>query len=361
MFPVFIFSFVAFGQTPVFEEVSEKSLAVRKNNTLWISSFRGSITVTPSSADRFKVVLTKRLPAVQQDEAVKWFELIVLKVEERPEGLFVFPERLAGQDLSEKIRVRKSHPDWEASLHVFAPPYLKLKLSTSDGDISVKGWGNSVETSLQRGKVILKDIRGKVIAVAARSGVVRVDQIYSDDLKISLGQGEMDLENVESKSAWIEVLQTGWIKVRKWAGHFGFRLREGALLALEGEGVLRADIQKGNIEAHGLKGGFHLSSGSGNIWVEQDRSLTSDLMHEDWVELGEGHIKALISKDFFGCLEAWSVHGGVELHFPTRPWVEPERVGPDPYSLHRVCLGNGKGVLRVRNLKGNIEIFKKNN
>jgi hypothetical protein len=110
-------------------------------------------------------------------------------------------------------------------------------------------------------------------------------------------------------------------------------------------GDVKARTGSGNIRIHGLNGGLHARSGSGD--VDADGHLTGAAM----LSSGSGNVKLHIGPDAHFNLEASTGSGDIRVRFPNAP-------EQNEHSRHHLTgpVNGGGPPLEVRTGSGNVEI-----
>ena len=346
----------AYSDQIQYKEETEKSLSLQKKGVLWISTFGGDISVQGSASDRFRVVLTKKVQARSEAEAKAYFEQVSLKVDEEKNQLFVYPQRASGKGLTEKIKFRKDAAVLRADLTVFAPAYLQIKVSTAQGDISLKNWTRDAALRSTQGKITVQNVKGTKLDLVGKTGNIVVQDSVADSIRVTLDRGDVELKNVQGVRISAEVISQGSIQAYQVSGEQSYRGVDGPVFTTSTQGDLRIDTRGGAIQAKSVRGAFDIHSRSGKVLVEQEAAGWFSRFAENAVESLDGAVEVQLNQEFMGCMDAWSVRGTVQFFFPYRPWNEPERMGPDAPSLVRGCFGEGQGRLHVRSQQGGIQI-----
>jgi hypothetical protein len=214
--------------------------------------------------------------------------------------------------------------------HVYrikAPPWVRLELSGSDGDVHVDDWTGVIESSLDDGDVVLRNVTNEHTRIRTRDGDLTVAG-YRGELTARVDDGDLRLADVESPLAILQV-GDGLARLRGCRGEYEIRNNDG----------------KVELQDH-VAGRLEIRADDADVDLSLRPGATPDID----VEVSDGTIRARVAPDVSARFWLTTRDGHVDVnHESARDLVRDEHSA-------RGSLGDGAGSIRIRTRDGSVEL-----
>jgi DUF4097 and DUF4098 domain-containing protein YvlB len=235
--------------TPVSEELPAQKIP--PNSTISINTDQGDITVFAEDTDELRVVATKTVTALSDQESRKRAEEITLQIAPMgKDGYEVHPSGTAGRG--------RARVDFE--IHV--PKKATIIAKTEKGDINVGGVSGTVTATTQNGDVEVHDTGG--VTIALQNGDVRVTHV-TGDVSVKGPGNDVNVSDV-SGDATFDGDFYGSVQLEKIAQTTRFTSSRTTLTILNLRGHL--DLDSGGLQVSDVRGNIRVATRDRDVNLE---------------------------------------------------------------------------------------------
>jgi DUF4097 and DUF4098 domain-containing protein YvlB len=252
--------------TPITEELPAQKIPAK--STITVNTDEGDITVFAEDTNELRVVGTKTVSAVSDNESRKRAQEITLQISKDANGAY---------EVQPNVAAGRGHARVDFEVHV--PNQATIIAKTDKGDINVGGVSGTVTASSEKGDIEVHDSGSANISV--QSGDIRVEHIKGDvyvkgpgnDVNVSDVSGDATFEGDFYGSVELEkIAQTTRFTSSRTAltilnlrGHLD--LDSGALQVSDAEGNVRVATRERDVNLEDTPGRIEISDTHGDVSV----------------------------------------------------------------------------------------------
>ncbi len=281
---------------PVAEELPSQKIP--PNSTISINTDEGDITVFAEDSDELRVVATKTVTALSDQESRKRADEITVAITSNANGGYeVHPTGTSGRG--------RARVDFE--IHV--PKKATILAKTEKGDINVGGVSGSVTATTQHGDVEVHDTGGVTIEV--QNGDVRVANI-TGDVSVKGPGNDVSVSDV-SGDATFDGDFYGSVQLEKIAQTTRFTSSRTTLTILNLRGHL--DLDSGELQVSDVRGNIRVATRDRDVNLENTAGR---------IEISDAHgdVSVDLNQPPKDEINITNDTGGVELAIPAASTFE---------------------------------------
>ncbi|HVO60342.1 MAG TPA: DUF4097 family beta strand repeat-containing protein [Terriglobales bacterium] len=318
-------------------------------SSLHVISDRGAIKIIPSDDKQFKVEISKKIHAENQQEADKY------NLQTKPQ--ITSSEKTV--TVNANTQGAGEH-GVSTDLAIYVPAAWALVISSKHGDINVSGRISDVEISAQRGEVTVEDIKGSANLNLQRSSAKIAN--VSGDLSIEGRANEVSASNiggaVRLNGEFMEsvrlaqIAKTVTFKSSRTDLEFtklegSLELDSGDLRADSMQGPVRLSTRNKDVRLEGLAGDLRVDDSNGGI------EITFRKLGNVQISNKNGDIQVTLPPQAAFRIDARALNGEIHSDF-----AQLKVDNGDNQATATGAVGNAVATLKLNNEHGTIEIRK---
>jgi DUF4097 and DUF4098 domain-containing protein YvlB len=284
-------------------------------------------------------------------------------------------ERVASGVRVHSYQVSKRSNGTSLRMHILAPRRSSLKLQSAGGDVHLTGLEGTFRGSTGGGEIVLDGLRGTA-DLSTGGGEVRVTDSYLEG-DVTTGGGEVNIirshlvngvsGNPSKAKSKDRIEKSGGDVVLSDIHDKSVTTGGGDIEIRRGSGLIQASTGGGNVRLREMSGSVEASTGAGNVEVtviEGDEEQNVD------ITTGSGSVVVELPASFDGALDletSYTASFGRETRIVSDFAVNRDGPGawdssrgtPRRIITARGTAGNGRGVVRIRAINGDVTVRKR--
>jgi DUF4097 and DUF4098 domain-containing protein YvlB len=338
--------------TEEFDDEIERDFNLRSIGQIQLTNLRGNITVVGWSQDKIRVLAKRRVFAESAAEAKTAFSAMDFRFEESDGNIECSAQFGRGLEIGKRIEERDRPVEFQSKMDmtVYAPSKFNLKVWTSSGALSLKGWNSSAELRTVSGDISVESVKGPKISTLCQNCSVKFKAVKGSIRGITDG-GNMSLEDVDGTDVFLDA-GAGEVLAKSVSGEQLYVTKSGKIAGKELLGHVEFQTRTGAVEIEGLRGFASGKTESGAIQLRADRW---DFHDKALIESGSGNISLFLPNNFSAEVDLSSDRGKVQCAFPIQRTSDSK---PNENHLLGQVGEATNDLLRVFSETGNIEILR---
>lgn len=325
-----------------FAQVESKSfnIPVDANQKLVITGFKGTVELVPSGDSqnlRIKIERLSPIPTALGDEVQGWVTAWIPKVEKSEKAIHIKFHEPQLREFWERKDAFDLIPSYKIQVSGFSVP---TEVYWSKGEVSARGWKNSVAVTLNTGDVEFSKMEGEVKAFVQSGNVKIADQ--KGNVFVNTYDGKVAVKEIDG-GAEIENF-SGTTSVDKVQGNVRLSSYNGRSKINDIKGGLNFDMKVGVLEVDDLDGSLRGENGDGTVRAKVVG--TPDVR----VRSVAGSVSLKVPRKYSAHVNVGSSEG--ELRIPSH--IRVQRGDNMKWAVGRLQGGEREGQIFARSQSGNI-------